>query len=184
MFHAMTASDYNALKDYPTLIYGLAPSPFGQAAVAWWPDAKKGNDKICYFGLKSGDLKVIHALQRLFPRNDLHRDDQRVVEFVDRYFKSPDAVAKKTPVIMKGTPFFLEVWKTLHATKPGHTMSYGELAALCDRPRASRAVGSAMSSNPVALLVPCHRVLASTGGMGGYAYGLETKKRLLANEKA
>ena len=179
MFRGLTSGQYTSLTDYPALTYGLAESPFGTMAVAWWPDSKKG-DKICYLSLKSGELKALHALQDLFPKNTLSRDDKRAASFVKSYFKNRNADC--IPVLLKGSEFYLEVWKKLYASKPGFTASYGELAGLCGRPLASRAVGRAMATNPVALIVPCHRILAANG-LGGYGYGPEIKKKLLAEEK-
>jgi len=81
-----------------------------------------------------------------------------------------------------GTDFQLEVWDALSAIPYGETISYGELARRVGRPRASRAVGQANGANPLAIVVPCHRVVASGGGIGGYGGGLPAKRTLLALE--
>lgn len=181
MFRSLTADQYKNLKDYPIITYGLADSPFGQMAVAWWPD-KKAGDLICHLGLQSGDLKALHKIQSLYPKNDLKRDDKRAKAFAKDFFKSK--IPARLPVLMKGTAFFIDVWKTLYKTAPGFTASYGELAGMCGKPLASRAVGRAMATNPVALVVPCHRILGANGALGGYGYGPEVKKALLYAEKA
>ena len=85
---------------------------------------------------------------------------------------------------LRGTPFQLEVWRALCAIPYGETISYAELARRVGRPRAVRAVGSANGANPLALVVPCHRVVNSGGKLGGYGGGLELKARLLALEHA
>jgi methylated-DNA-[protein]-cysteine S-methyltransferase len=82
----------------------------------------------------------------------------------------------------EGTPFQREVWASLAAIPYGETISYAELAAAVQRPHAFRAVGSANGANPIAIIVPCHRVITSTGSLGGYAGGLDAKRTLLALE--
>lgn len=88
------------------------------------------------------------------------------------------------PLDVKGTAFQEAVWQELRRIPPGETRSYAELAAAVGRPKAVRAAGSANGANPVAVLIPCHRVIASDGGLGGYAYGLDIKRQLLAREGA
>ncbi len=81
-----------------------------------------------------------------------------------------------------GTPFQQSVWRALRAIARGQTKSYGEIAAAVGRPKSARAVGAACGANPIPLLIPCHRVLATGGGWGGFTAGLEWKRRLLAAE--
>jgi len=88
------------------------------------------------------------------------------------------------PLDLVGTPFQVQVWKSLTKVKFGATRSYGEQASSIGRPTAVRAVGSANGKNPVAIILPCHRVIASDGSLGGYAGGLSIKRKLLALEKA
>ncbi|OZA94561.1 MAG: bifunctional transcriptional activator/DNA repair enzyme protein Ada [Erythrobacter sp. 34-65-8] len=86
------------------------------------------------------------------------------------------------PLDVQGTAFQQRVWQALRAIPPGETRSYGELAALLGNPKASRAVGGANGANHVAVLIPCHRVIAADGGLGGYAYGTQIKAELLKRE--
>ncbi|MCH8499766.1 MAG: methylated-DNA--[protein]-cysteine S-methyltransferase [Marinobacter sp.] len=86
------------------------------------------------------------------------------------------------PLDLRGTPFQLQVWQSLATIPAGHTCSYSELAAKVGRPRAVRAVASACGANPITLLIPCHRILAKGGGIGGYYWGSEVKRALLARE--
>jgi methylated-DNA-[protein]-cysteine S-methyltransferase len=88
------------------------------------------------------------------------------------------------PLVLRGTDFELAVWRALLAIPFGETRSYGELAALLKRPGAARAVGQANHRNPVAILVPCHRVVGARGALGGYGGGVEVKRWLLAHEAA
>ena len=85
---------------------------------------------------------------------------------------------------LRGTPFQLEVWSALRAIPYGETRSYAEIAREVGRPAALRAVGSANGANPLAIVVPCHRVIASGGRLGGYGGGLALKARLLAMEQS
>jgi methylated-DNA-[protein]-cysteine S-methyltransferase len=81
-----------------------------------------------------------------------------------------------------GTPFFRNVWQALRAVRPGSTITYQELARRAGRPRAARAAGAANARNPVALVIPCHRVIGSDGSLTGYGYGLARKRWLLDHE--
>lgn len=87
------------------------------------------------------------------------------------------------PLDVEGTAFQLSVWQTLLQIPAGETRSYAEIATAVGKPDAVRAAGAANGANPVAVLIPCHRVIRSDGGLGGYAYGLDRKRRLLALER-
>jgi methylated-DNA-[protein]-cysteine S-methyltransferase len=123
-------------------------------------------------------------LRRHWPGVELERRPgfggfrQRVVAYLDGDLESLTAVGTDS----KGTEFEERVWSCLRTLKPGTTASYGELAARLGRPGAARAVGRANSQNPVALVVPCHRVVGGDGSLTGYAGGLERKKWLLTHE--
>jgi AraC family transcriptional regulator of adaptative response/methylated-DNA-[protein]-cysteine methyltransferase len=87
------------------------------------------------------------------------------------------------PLDIRGTVFQRRVWEALRRIPRGETRTYGEIARQIGAPAAVRAVGSACGANPVALVVPCHRAVRTDGGLGGYAWGLGVKKRLLEIEK-
>ena len=87
------------------------------------------------------------------------------------------------PVAPVGTAFMQRVWAQLQAIPYGVTRTYGEVAALCGSPRAARAVGGACNRNPIAVFIPCHRVVGSNGALTGFAAGLDTKDRLLCLER-
>ena len=87
------------------------------------------------------------------------------------------------PLTPQGTSFQKTVWEKLQDIPYGKTLSYSQLAKNCHNPKACRAVGSANGKNPIVIIIPCHRVIASTGGLGGYAYGVDVKKQLLEWEK-
>ena len=88
------------------------------------------------------------------------------------------------PLDVRGTAFQQRVWRALQAIPSGATLSYAELARRVGMPRGARAVARAVATNPLALAIPCHRVVASDGGIGGYRWGVARKRRLLARERA
>lgn len=103
-------------------------------------------------------------------------------EAIDAYFEGDLSRLAELPISTGGTAFQRSVWKALMAIGPGQTMSYGELAASLGNPGASRAVGLANGFNPVALVVPCHRVIGKSGALTGYGGGLWRKRWLLEHE--
>ena len=107
-----------------------------------------------------------------------------VVAAVERYVAGEAGALDAVPVRQPGGAFFQEVWRQMRHVPPGVTVSYTELAAAAGRPAAVRAAGSACARNLVAPFVPCHRIVKSDGTLGGYAYGLDAKRALLAHERA
>ena len=110
------------------------------------------------------------------------RDPAGARSALEAYFAGDPHALSGQLVELHGTPFQLAVWRELRCIPPGRTLSYAALAARVARPRAVRAVGQANGSNPVSLFVPCHRVIAADGGLGGYGGGLARKRRLLELE--
>ena len=107
-----------------------------------------------------------------------------VADPIERYLSGePDALAE-VPLAMPGTGFRRAAWIALHAVPAGTTISYAELAARAGAPAAARAAGTACARNPLAPFVPCHRVVRTDGSLGGYGFGLEVKRLLLAHEAA
>ena len=94
-----------------------------------------------------------------------------------------DLPAIELPVDVRGTAFQQRVWQELRRIPRGETRSYGEIAAAVGTPGGARAVGQACGSNPVAIVVPCHRVVQASGALGGYAWGLDVKQHLLERER-
>ena len=133
----------------------------------------------------SDEAALVADLTARFPPAECRRDDASLAgvrrAVLDQLGGEP--VDQAVPLDLRGTPFQLEVWQALRAIPRGETRTYAEVAVAVRRPRAARAVGRACGANPVALLVPCHRVVASGGGLGGYAGGLERKRALLDLER-
>ena len=100
------------------------------------------------------------------------------------YFAGDTHALDGIPIHPEGTPFQRKVWEALRTIPPGQTRTYGEIAAQIGQPGAARAVGGACNKNRMLLLIPCHRVVASSGKIGGFAYGTEIKRQLLRLESA
>lgn len=123
-------------------------------------------------------LDARYGAAELEPARDPRGFASRIRSYFDGALDALDAI----PVETRGTPFQRRVWSALRAIPPGRTASYGELASRVGRPGAARAVGAANGRNPVALVQPCHRVIAADGSLSGYAGGVERKRWLLAHE--
>lgn len=103
---------------------------------------------------------------------------------LEAYFEGDINAIDSLPVATKGTDFQRKVWEALRRIPAGHTISYSTLAAQIDRPTATRAVGHANGSNPISIVVPCHRVIGANASLTGYGGGLDRKRWLLAHENA
>ena len=113
-------------------------------------------------------------------------DDGALDATITEVLRRIDGVAPtvELPVDVRGTAFQQQVWRELVCIPRGETRTYREVAEAVGKPLAARAVGNACGSNPVAIVVPCHRVVASDGGLGGFGWGLDRKRLLLDNEYA
>ncbi|MBK7860840.1 MAG: methylated-DNA--[protein]-cysteine S-methyltransferase [Archangiaceae bacterium] len=108
---------------------------------------------------------------------------REVSSAVEKYFAGERTALERVEVAAAGTAFQKQVWAELRKVTFGHFISYAELAERVGRPRGSRAVGQAVAKNPVALIIPCHRVITANGSLGGYAWGRERKAMLLEHEQ-
>lgn len=159
--------------------WGIVATPFGPAFLA---SAARGLMKLSFLA-DAGAAAPLAELAAEWPRASLRRDDADCAALAARLFagyRRPEPVH----VFVKGTQFQLRVWEALLRVPEGALTTYGGLAAALDCPAASRAVGSAVGANPVALLIPCHRVIRASGDLGGYRWGEERKRLLLAAELA
>jgi O-6-methylguanine DNA methyltransferase len=124
-------------------------------------------------------------LAKRFPKTQPEAGDLHpaIRQSLDNYFAGDIAAVDQLAVSYHGTAFENRVWQALRGIAPGATASYGELAAAVDSPKAARAVGRANSLNPIAIVVPCHRVIGANTKLTGYAGGLERKRWLLDHER-
>ena len=140
---------------------------------------------VCAILLGDDPDALAHDLQDRFPRATLIGEDaefEQVVAHVVGFVEAP-GLGLDLPLDVRGTAFQEAVWRELRAIPPGETRSYAQIAAAVGKPKAVRAAGSANGANAVAVLIPCHRVIRSDGSLGGYAYGLEIKRKLLEKER-
>jgi methylated-DNA-[protein]-cysteine S-methyltransferase len=105
-------------------------------------------------------------------------------EELEAYWDGRHPTRFRVPLDLQGTPFQQAVWQALLEVKPGHTSTYGAIARQVGAPQASRAAGAAIGRNPVAIIVPCHRIVGSSGSLTGFAGGLKRKEALLQHEGA
>lgn len=170
----MSASDWKNGGAGRTIHYAIVETTVAPMLVA---ATERG---VCCLSFNEGE----EELRARFPKAELVEggDDfrelfQRVVAAVEEPGTGADI-----PLDVKGTAFQQRCWQALREIPPGETRSYGEQAAAIGNPKASRAVGSANGANNIAVLIPCHRVIAADGTLGGYAYGLDIKTELLKRE--
>jgi len=153
--------------------HAILPSPLG--------DILLGFDDEALHGLHFTDQK--HVPRPTGPRDDAHPLARAAADRLARYFAG-EPVPGGLPLRLAGTPFQQAVWAVLATIPRGGTLSYAEVARRVAAPAAVRAVGAAVGRNPVSILVPCHRVVGSDGGLTGYAGGLARKVHLLRLEGA
>lgn len=162
--------------------YGFADTPFGEALIA---ETARG---LCHlsFGANRGRNGARHSLASEWPNASLQRNDRRARELSDEIFVQPGRGTSRPHLrtFVRGTPFQLRVWRALLRVPPGALTTYGRLAAVLNQPTAARAVGSAVGANPLAFIIPCHRVIRETGVLGNYRWDPIRKRAILAWELA
>ena len=175
----MTPGRYRAKGAGLRLGYATAACPLGRVLVA-------ATDKgVAMIAFGDDDDALEADLEARFAAAERVRDTTGLEPLLARIVAAIDepAGAATIPLDLRGTAFQQRVWAALRAIPVGETRTYGEIADAIGAPRAVRAVASACAGNPAALAVPCHRVLPKDGGVGGYRWGPERKRRLLANER-
>ena len=174
MTAAMTKSVWNDGGAGVSIYWAVAETALGSELLA-------AKDKgICRLSFDENES----PLKRRFPNATLLSEGGSLAALIDVAvfaIQNPRQMPQ-LPLDIGGTDFQMAVWQALLQIAAGETRNYAEIAAAVGRPDAVRATGSANGANPVSVLIPCHRVIRSDGGLGGYAYGLERKRRLLAWE--
>ena len=172
---AVTPGEYKAGGEGVTIRYGLHASPYGKCLVAV---TERG---ICHLGfVETSEGDAIDNLVADWKNAQMVEDHKSTASYVDAIFDA----APGTPlhVHLRGTNFQLKVWEALLQIPAGAVTTYEGLAQRIGQPNASRAVGSAIGHNPIAVLIPCHRVIRKVGDFGNYRYGALRKKALLTRE--
>jgi len=174
----MTPGEYKNGGEDLSINYSFAESPFGDILVA---STSKG---ICHMAFADDETQALSALRKNFPNAHY----KQVVDLIQQnalYIFTHDwKDLDKIKLHLKGTAFQIKVWETLLKIPMGHLSTYGNIAEQLHTPKASQAVGSAVGSNPVAFLIPCHRVIQSTGVIGQYHWGNIRKTAMIGWEAA
>jgi AraC family transcriptional regulator of adaptative response/methylated-DNA-[protein]-cysteine methyltransferase len=160
------------------IIYTITDTKLGRLLVA---SSEKG---LCMVSIGKSDKDLERKIHDQFPSESVKRDD-RVMHAMASDVKGRvegKNLDAKVPLDLRGTPFQMDVWKEMLKIRAGSTRSYADVAKRIGKPKAFRAVANACGANPLAVVVPCHRVVASAGGLGGYGLGLDRKIAILAAE--
>jgi len=175
----MTPARYAAGGTGEIVNYVTVDSPLGRLLVAGTPRG------LCAVKVGTEDAALESDLRREYPRASIARGDAALSEWVRGILDSlrPGAPDPRLPLDVRATAFQQRVWQELQKIPRGTTRSYADVARRIGRPAAVRAVARACATNPVAIVVPCHRVVREDGALGGYAWGAERKRALLDMEK-
>jgi len=172
----MTPGEYKNGGEALSINYSFAESPFGPLILAATP---KG---LCYLAFEEDREQAFRHLQEQFPNARF----QQILDMIQQnalYFFTQDwSTLEQVKLHLKGTPFQLKVWEALLQIPMGELSSYGQVAAAAHAERAYQAVGTAVGNNPVAFLIPCHRVIRSNGEFGEYHWGSTRKMAMIGWE--
>jgi AraC family transcriptional regulator of adaptative response/methylated-DNA-[protein]-cysteine methyltransferase len=174
----MRARDYRAQGKGQTIRFACFATPLGTVLAA-------ATDKgLCSIKLGDDRARLTRLLSEEFAAAELIEDSllglrEKILSFI-----AGESNLARVPLDIRGTVFQRRVWEMLRRIPRGETRTYQDIARAIGAPRAVRAVGSACGANPVALAVPCHRAVRTDGGLGGYAWGIARKKKLLKLEKS
>ncbi|MHB8536088.1 MAG: methylated-DNA--[protein]-cysteine S-methyltransferase [Sulfuricaulis sp.] len=178
--HAATPGEYKRAGANLTIQYGFHASPFGECLIAV---TARG---VCHLGFVSpADRRAALAeLAAEWPRARIEEAPRATAQVARRLFARVNGGSPGVDLLVRGTNFQIKVWEALLRIPPGAVVSYEDLAQRARIPRATRAVANAVAHNPVAWLIPCHRVIRKSGALGGYRWGETRKQALLAWEAA
>jgi AraC family transcriptional regulator of adaptative response/methylated-DNA-[protein]-cysteine methyltransferase len=174
----MTPAEYKNGGKNLSINYSFAESPFGNLIVA---STTKG---VCYMAFEEDEVKALSDLQSKFPNAVFQRKLDLMQQNALFIFQNDWSKLPEIKLHLKGTDFQLKVWEALLKIPMGQLSTYGSIAGEIGNENASRAVGTAIGSNPVAFLIPCHRVIQSSGNFGGYMWGNVRKTAIIGWEGA
>lgn len=173
----MTPATYRNGGEGTSIVFATGRSSLGMLLVA------TTDHGVCAVKAGRSDEDLVRALRAEFPRANIERAPRarRQLEALNRHLSGQEV---KFPLDIRGTDFQMSVWAALRTIPLGETRSYHEVAEMVGKPKAVRAVANACASNPVPLIIPCHRVIRKDGSLGGYGLGIYRKKALLSRERA
>ena len=175
-YEKITPVEYKNKAEDITVYYEFYRSPFGKFLLA------VTQNRICnlYFTSRYNKEYTVNELKKFWPYSSIEKNRQFTEKYayeIERYFNSKQNI--KSRLFLKGTPFQVKVWESLLQIPHGRIISYKDVSLLIGMPKSSRAVANAIGRNPIALIIPCHRVIRKSGQFGGYRWGLEIKKTLI-----
>lgn len=174
----MTPGEYKNGGEDLLINYSFAETPFGNIIIA---STTKG---ICHMAFADSEIEGLLTVQQIFPRAGFRQMTDMLQQNALQIFTHDWSRLDEIKLHLKGTPFQIKVWETLLKIPTGQLTSYGHIAQHIQQPTASRAVGSAVGDNPVAYLIPCHRVIQSSGKFGQYHWGSTRKTAMIGWECA
>ncbi|GJC06339.1 bifunctional transcriptional activator/DNA repair enzyme AdaA [Aeromonas hydrophila] len=171
---AVTPGEYKQRGAGLVIDHGVHDTPFGQAFIALTPRG------VCNFSFldEKAPQAPLTALAQSWPEAELREAPSRTLGIIHTMFDSGKAPDRPISLHVSGTNFQISVWRALLQIPPAKVVSYAQVASVVGNPKAARAVGLAVGANPVALMIPCHRVIQQNGKLGGYHWG-ETRKQAI-----
>lgn len=177
---AVTPGEYKMGGAGLMVEYAVHDTPFGKVFIAITP---RGICNLLF--LENGEIeKHLDALRSKWPHARLRENRERTLEVIKAMFSAERNPDRPLSLSVNGTNFQISVWKALLQIPPAKVVSYSQLATAVGHPKSARAVGLAVGANPVAFLIPCHRVIQQSGKLGGYHWGVTRKQAILAWESA
>jgi len=176
---AVTPGEFKSHGEGLAISYGYHPSPFGECLLAF---TERGISDLIFVDHKDRG-GALELLQNRWKQATLLQDERQTEHVVRRIF-SPTRESEPLGLCLRGTNFQIKVWEALLRIPPGAVVTYEDIAIYLGMPGAARAVGNAVGSNPIPVLIPCHRVIRKAGEFGGYRWGAARKKALLGWELA
>ncbi|MFT5662299.1 MAG: AraC family transcriptional regulator of adaptative response [Sulfurimonas sp.] len=172
-FVGVTPNEYKKMGDSLSITYGFGFSPFGKTMIA---TTEKG---ICSLEFYDDSYEeIFNRLKSIWKNAKFTQNDDKAQDILNKIFIHKE----KVNLFAKGTNFQINVWKALLNIKKGEVSTYSDVATLLGKPKALRAVATAIATNHIGFLIPCHRVISKTAAMSGYRWGIERKKIILAYE--
>ena len=177
---AVTPGQFKTSGKGLTIAYGTCQSPFGLAFIA---ATDRGVCQLAFVTQNNAN-EPLDRLCKSWPNAFININHRKIAILGKTIFNTNAGSSSTLNMIVKGSNFQVNVWKSLLQIPSGELCSYSQIARKIQKPRASRAVANAIGANPIAYLIPCHRVIRSTGALGGYHWGIERKLAMQAYEAA
>jgi AraC family transcriptional regulator, regulatory protein of adaptative response / methylated-DNA-[protein]-cysteine methyltransferase len=175
---AVTPAEYKQQGEGLDIFFGIHSTPFGRAFIAV---TARGICQLVFID-KQTKRQLVQNLIQIWPLAYCVEDTLKTAVIVEQLFSLKPTNGKPLSLWVKGTNFQINVWRALLTIPEGNLQSYKNIAQQIDKPKATRAVGTAIGANPVALIIPCHRVIRQSGELGGYRWGLTRKQAMIVRE--